>query len=264
VRGELEVGQAELVRCGCDGELPAGAIGIGLRSGRATLRYAQGRWREAYEDFMECGRSEGPYSDRSQFIWWRGDAAMALAHLGEWAEALELADAEVAIQRERGDPFALGRALHARGLARGDDGIEDLQAAAATYDGVFELGLASALVDLGATLRRMKRRAESRPPLRRALEIAERIGSQRYADAARTELTASGARPRKVLRTGVDSLTPSELRICTLAAAGLSNPEIAQQLFVTRKTVESHLGHAYTKLDIKTRDELARVLERPG
>jgi DNA-binding CsgD family transcriptional regulator len=261
-RGELEVGQAELERAGADGELPAGAMAIALRSGRATFRYAQGRWREAYDDFVECGRSEGPYSDRSQFIWWRADAAMALAHLGEHAEALALAEAEVAIQRERGDQIALGRALHALGLARAEAGIQDLETAVEVLDGIYDTGLAAALVDLGATLRRLNRRAESRAPLRRALEIAERIGSRRYAEAARTELTASGARARNVIRTGVDSLTPSEFRICTLAASGLSNPEIAQQLFVTRKTVETHLGHAYMKLDIKNRDELAGVLTR--
>jgi DNA-binding CsgD family transcriptional regulator len=60
--------------------------------------------------------------------------------------------------------------------------------------------------------------------------------------------------------TGLDSLTPSERRIADLAARGMSNPEIAQALFVTVKTVEMHLGHAYRKLGIRSRRELAGLI----
>jgi DNA-binding CsgD family transcriptional regulator len=63
-----------------------------------------------------------------------------------------------------------------------------------------------------------------------------------------------------VALSGVAALTASELRVCQLAAEGMSNAEIAQALFVTRRTVETHLGNAYRKLDIASRDELARVL----
>jgi DNA-binding CsgD family transcriptional regulator len=62
------------------------------------------------------------------------------------------------------------------------------------------------------------------------------------------------------MRSGVESLTPSELRVASMAANGLSNPQIAQSLFVTRKTVEAHLGHIYRKLDVRSRDELGRAL----
>jgi DNA-binding CsgD family transcriptional regulator len=62
------------------------------------------------------------------------------------------------------------------------------------------------------------------------------------------------------MRSGVESLTPSELRVASMAANGLSNPQIAQSLFVTRKTVEAHLGHIYRKLDVRSRDELRRAL----
>jgi hypothetical protein len=102
--------------------------------------------------------------------------------------------------------------LQARGLANGERGVEDLEAAAQMLDGVYDLGLASCLVDLGAALRRSRRRSEARQPLRRALELAQRLGAHRYAERARVELAATGARPRTIVRTGVDSLTPSELR----------------------------------------------------
>jgi DNA-binding CsgD family transcriptional regulator len=110
------------------------------------------------------------------------------------------------------------------------------------------------------TQRRAKRRADSRPPLREALDLAHGCGAEPLAEQARTELVASGARPRRPALTGVEALTASELRVCQLAADGLSNAEIAQTLFVTRRTVETHLGNAYRKLNITSRAELAEAL----
>jgi DNA-binding CsgD family transcriptional regulator len=74
---------------------------------------------------------------------------------------------------------------------------------------------------------------------------------------ARSELHTAGARPRRAALTGPDALTPTEHRVAALAAAGRSNRDIAQQLYITRRTVETHLTHAYQKLDITTRHELA-------
>ena len=73
---------------------------------------------------------------------------------------------------------------------------------------------------------------------------------------ARVELNAAGARPRRIVRTGVDALTASEQRTARMAADGMTNREIAQALFVTTRTVETHLTAAYRKLDITSRDEL--------
>ena len=263
-RGYVDDAQAELERGGFEDELPNNVIGTALLAGRAVVRYGQGRWQEAYEDFVECGRRNAEYSDRSRNYWWRADASMALAHLGRHAQALELAEAELAIAREWGDPVEVARALHARGVAGGEAGLNDLQAAAELLDGLNGLGHVACLVDLGATLRRANRRRDAREYLYRALELAERLGTPRYAARARTELAAAGARPRRVLRTGLDSLTPSELRIAKLASAGLSNPAVAQELFVTRKTVEKHLGNVYLKLDISSRERLPALLAAGG
>jgi DNA-binding CsgD family transcriptional regulator len=81
---------------------------------------------------------------------------------------------------------------------------------------------------------------------------------------ARHELAATGARPRRAAVTGVDSLTPAEHLVATLAAQGHSNPEIAQRLYVTRRTVETHLTHVYAKLGVATRADLAASLEGAG
>jgi DNA-binding CsgD family transcriptional regulator len=79
---------------------------------------------------------------------------------------------------------------------------------------------------------------------------------RRLAECARHHLRAVGARPRRTAISGIASLTPAEHRVATLAAEGHSNPQIAQRLYVTRRTVETHLTHVFQKLDLSTRAEL--------
>ena len=118
------------------------------------------------------------------------------------------------------------------------------------------LEYARALVDMGAALRRQGDRVAAREPLRKGLDLASACGGLALAEQAREELTATGVRVRRDAQTGFDALTPSERRVVERAAAGASNREIAQALFVTVKTVEMHLGHAYRKLGIASRSEL--------
>ena len=120
------------------------------------------------------------------------------------------------------------------------------------------------LVDLGATLRAAGQRSAAREPLLEALTLAARCGARALERRARAELAAIGIRPRTADRSGADSLTPSELRVVELAAAGGTNREIAQTLFVTEKTVETHLGRAFRKLNISSRRQLPEVLARAG
>jgi DNA-binding CsgD family transcriptional regulator len=76
-------------------------------------------------------------------------------------------------------------------------------------------------------------------------------------------LLATGARPRRIALSGVESLTPSERRVAEMAAEGGTNREIAQALFVTPKTVEVHLSSAYRKLSIRSRSQLSKALATP-
>ena len=122
---------------------------------------------------------------------------------------------------------------------------------------------ARALVDLGAALRRGNQRTEARQRLREGVDLARRLGAFGLAARANEEIAATGARPRKVLQTGLDALTASERRVAQLAACGVSNKEIAQTLFVTIKTVEVHLSSAYRKLDISSRAQLDNALLTP-
>jgi DNA-binding CsgD family transcriptional regulator len=120
------------------------------------------------------------------------------------------------------------------------------------------LGRARALADLGAALRRANQRSEARNVLRAGLALANRCGARALVERAGTELRPE--RSSSPDERGVQPLTVSEGRVAELAAAGHSNPAIAQSLFVTRRTVETHLGHVYRKLGISGRGELGRAL----
>jgi DNA-binding NarL/FixJ family response regulator len=119
---------------------------------------------------------------------------------------------------------------------------------------------AHSLAEFGAALRRSGERAAARDPLARALDLAARCGARPLAGRVRDELKAAGARPRRPWRTGVEALTPSELRVARLAAEGRSNREIACELYVTLKAVEGHLARAYAKLRIERRAQLPHAL----
>jgi DNA-binding CsgD family transcriptional regulator len=158
--------------------------------------------------------------------------------------------------------FGLGIGLRAVAIiAGGGDGVDLLREAVLTLEGTpARLEHARALVDLGAALRRLNRRKDAREPLREGTELAQRCGATVLAQRGQAELIATGARPRQTALTGVEALTPSERRVARLAADGLSTPQIAQRLFVTVNTVESHLRHAYLKLDIHSRKQLPHAL----
>ena len=119
---------------------------------------------------------------------------------------------------------------------------------------------ARALAALGRWVRLNRQPVEAREPLREALAVAVRCGADGLAAEIRTELGAAGARPRTEALSGPGALTPSERRVAALAADGRTNRDIAQELFVTPKTVEVHLSAAYRKLGIASRRGLAQAL----
>jgi DNA-binding NarL/FixJ family response regulator len=183
----------------------------------------------------------------------RGDLAAA-RRLAE--EHLELAE-QVALPGPRGAGLrALSRtADHDEAIVLLEQAVDTLASSPAQLEHV------RALVELGAALRRANRRAAARSPLRQALDLADRGGMRLLARRARHELRAAGARPRRAALAGVDALTPAEHRVATLAAHGYNNREVAEQLYITRRTVETHLTHAFQKLDINGRSELPALLD---
>jgi DNA-binding CsgD family transcriptional regulator len=194
---------------------------------------------------------------------WRRWAAEGLRLLDRNDQARALADEELALARQWGDPIAIGASLRVLGLVEGGTaGIGLLREAVEVLAGSqARLEHARALVDLGAALRRANQRTEARGLLREGVDLARGFGAFGLAERANKEVAATGARPRRVLHTGLDALTASERRVAQLAADGMSNKEIAQTLFVTIKTVEVHLSHAYRKLQITSRAELGKALQ---
>jgi DNA-binding CsgD family transcriptional regulator len=236
-----------------------------IRAARAWLRLAQGRAEEAASEMLVCGNwlDEWPVTNPT-FIPWRSCMSRALDQLGEHARAFQSAAEQVELARPLGQPRALGIALHTLAMLEpSGDRVDRLQAAVAELErSSARLEHARALIDFGGALRRRGYRAEARKPLREGLDLAHRCRAPVLAERARQELLATGARPRRPALTGRDALTPTEARIANMAADGCSTPEIAQALFVTPKTVETHLGHTYQKLDIHTRAELAHALSQ--
>ena len=234
-----------------------------LLFGAGRVRLAEQRLPEAVELLLACGRRCVQWRVKNPaWLPWRSDAALALQQLGDHDRAAELSEEELGRARRFGARRPLGVALRARGLIEGGSpGLELLRESAAVLNASpARLERARTLVALGSALRRANRRADAREPLTAGLELADECGSVRLAREATAELRACGARPRSVIRRDSEALTASERRVCEMAAAGMSNPEIAQALFVTRATVESHLHAAYRKLDLTSRKQLATAL----
>jgi DNA-binding CsgD family transcriptional regulator len=231
---------------------------------RAQLRLAQLRAGEALEDALEAGHRLGDVAGPGALAW-RSTAALAHLSLGDPERARELAGEELELARGSEITRVVIRDLRVLGLAeRGDRGLKLLHEAVRTGEGYPQrLEYIHALVDLGGALRRSNHRMAAREPLRKALELSHRGGARALELRARAELTATGARPRREMLSGLASLTPSERRVGELAARGLTTRQIAETLFVTPKTVEFHLRHIYRKLDVSSRAELAEAMGGP-
>jgi DNA-binding CsgD family transcriptional regulator len=187
--------------------------------------------------------------------------ARALCGLGRTDEAIAAAADEVDAARRWGAPGTVGASLRALGMALDADGSPEClavldEAAATTAQSSARLEHARSLAAFGSALRRRGRPADAREPLARAAESATVCGAAPLAAQALDELRAAGGRRTARSVFGPDALTPSERRVAVLAASGHTNKAIAQQLFVTPKTVEVHLSSAYRKLGIASRSEL--------
>lgn len=172
--------------------------------------------------------------------------APALARLEAWAAASGLAAPGAMLARCRGL------------MSSGEEAIGHFESALALDAGASRpLERARIELLLGETLRRDRHRIRARDHLRNALLAFERLGAAPWGERARAELRATGETTRPRDASGLEQLTPQELQIAQYAADGESNADIAAKLFLSRRTVEYHLGKVYTKVGVTSRRELA-------
>lgn len=189
-------------------------------------------------------------------------ASHAYELLGDREAAVREADRELAVRRSHGPSFRLALALRRRAsFAPAREAVELLAEAMQACAETPRLPvLARVRTSYGAALRRASRLRDARTELAAALDLAERLDMTRLRRRAADELNAAGGRPRRTRVTGAESLTDGQATVARLAASGRTNREIAEGLYVSVKTVETHLAAVYRKLAVPGRDHLVGAL----
>ena len=227
---------------------------------RAIIALGAGRHEEAFEHLQRTFDPHDPAHHRIRSAWRIGEFAEAALHSGRIGEAREqLAKCEDRARRSLSPHLEVGIA-YARPLVADDDNAEAMFQAALRNDLTgWPLYRARLLLQYGTWLRRRRKVVQSRTPLRAARDSLLALGATPWVDRARQELRAS----RETQHSGPGAwmqLTEQELQIAHMAAEGLTNREIGQRLYLSPRTVGSHLYHIFPKLGIATRAQLATVL----
>jgi DNA-binding CsgD family transcriptional regulator len=267
-RDQLDAAAAQLARAEAQTTLAGTSAHALVLEARARLELIRGQPRAALASALESGRvATAAHIPNPSIFPWRSRAALAAAALGDREQAEELLEEELRLARRFGAPRPIAVALGAAGAVRGVDGLDALEEAVEiAAASPARLEHARALVALGAALRRRGQIGSARDRLRAGMDAAAALGAVRLEERARLELTAAGVRPRRRRSSGVDALTAAERRVAEAAREGMTNREIAESFFISLRTVETHLTHAYQKLGIQSRGELAAALlarERP-
>ncbi len=262
-QGQLAAAQETLDRATGDPGWAQSSMQALVLEARARLHLARGEMADSLATALEAGQMalEGVCPNPA-VLPWRSRAAVAAARLGDLDRAEELLDEGLGLAREFGAPRPIGVVLTAIGTVRGARGVEALDEAVSvlgTSPARLEHG--RALVMLGAALRRTGRRKAARDVLRSGLDVCAASGATPLEELARSELVAAGGRPRRPWSTGPQALTPAEHRVASFASEGRTNREIAEALFVSLRTVETHLTSTYRKLGIDSRSQLKVALQ---
>jgi DNA-binding NarL/FixJ family response regulator len=245
-----------------------GLQGAVAHHARGELASAFGEDDLAVEHFTAAGERVDDSTENLEWVPWRSGAALALVRAGQRRAASELADAYLGLAQASGSPYAVAQALRAMGTAHpGGERLATLRRARAVLAGVGADRLAAQIdTDLAGLLllsTSEESLTEALVLLRSAEEYAGREELWPLQGRVRRLLERAGATPRKVQSEALAALTASERRVARLAADGLTNRQIADELVVTIKAVEWHLSHVYRKLGIASRNELASTLGVP-
>lgn len=242
------------------GAAGAEVYGIYLAAGIGLVELSLGETEQADATFRKLLEvlDEGGHREPGLFRV-HANAAEAAVGVGDLERAESIAELLAAHADRTGHGWSRASSERVQALiaaARGDT-VVALEHAERARDGYDELSMplerARAVVVMGLIERRARRRARARALLDEAAGEFDRLGAKLWAERARAELgRVSGRAPR-----AARELTPAESRVVALAADGLPNKEIARRLFVTVHTVELHLSHAYAKLGVRSRAQLA-------
>jgi DNA-binding CsgD family transcriptional regulator len=258
-RATVETLAAEVERVA----LPAGAASMLslVQYARGLLELGQGRHAQAYEELRRIAQpGDAAHHDLTRLTTF-GDLAEAAAHSGHRDAAVELMRELEPCARTTTASWVRVTMLYAQVQLAADDEAQDVFDDALSRD-LARWPFARARLGLayGEWLRRQRRTVESRTPLRAARDAFDALAVAPWADRARRELRASGEGSLRRTGDSLDELTPQELQIVQMAAQGLSNREIGERLYLSHRTVESHLYRVFPKLGVTSRAQLAGAL----
>ncbi len=257
-QGKLEEAREELAAGGIENSAGGPTVLRWIPWGRAVLFEALGDLegvRAAVAPLEEDDRSGRSMKALS----WRALLARTISRSGFSEEADRLARDHLDWAEWWNRPAALGIALRARALAGPtDQRVDRMRNAVEVLSGsALKTEEAKARVELGIALLRSGKKKDGKAELEAGLELATASGARLTAQVAADELRVAGAAPKRL---AFDELTASERRVAEYAADGRTNREIAEELFVTPKTVENHLTRVYSKLGVSSRRELSSAL----
>ncbi len=256
-------GAAEKLIAAAEGDLGAQRLSLLLAKGefaRGVIATTAGRQSDAVDHFSRMFLPDGP-----AFHELVAHAAAPLVincavRAGRLDDARRLMDELEAMAERTTAPLVLIGVRLGRALLADESEAENLYEKALDSDPKWPFHYARLEMAFGAWLRRRRRITESRPHLRSARDAFDALGLQPWADKARAELRASGERNAEPAPKTAQPLTPQELQIAQMAAAGLSNREIGDRLFLSHRTVGAHLYRVFPKLGIVSRSELTQAL----
>jgi DNA-binding CsgD family transcriptional regulator len=232
------------------------------RSALGLLELGHGRGEHAIVQLERLAQRAVEHGLREPaVIQWTPDLIEAYVRAGRLGDAERLLREFEQVARETQRTWALATAARCRGLLAEDSGEEHFLHALELHDLTpTPFDRARTQLCLGERLRRGRRRADAREWLVGALEVFERLGAEPWAERARAELAASGETVRRRDAFTEEELTPQELQVALVVARGATNKEAGAALFLSPKTIETHLGRVYRKLNVRSRTELARLL----
>jgi DNA-binding CsgD family transcriptional regulator len=227
---------------------------------RGADALGDGRHEDAFRHLRPVFDPDNPAFHR--FMRW--SALLDLVEAGRDEHAAEVAAVVADLEAVAGraePPYLVAALACARPLLAPDEEAEALFLTALEGGAGYPFLRARTLFSLGRRLRRDRRSADSRGPLREAVDLFDALGATRWAERARLELRATGEQVGSRTPDARDRLTPQELQIARLAAAGLSNREIGERLFLSHRTIGSHLYRIFPKLGVGSRAQLRDALD---